>query len=240
MRGVRGYALMMALVALVGVSLAAAVAVQRAGTEARREREEQLLWVGGQYRRALQNYYAVAATAGGRQQFPEKLEDLLQDARTPAVARHLRRLYTDPMTGKNDWVLEVQAGRITGLHSASAAVPLRHAGFGPGNDAFAQARSYAEWRFLGTDPMAAEAAALPASAGTPPGSPGTDPSPASPPPPSPPPDPNAVARTQCYELYGSPNLRCTASPLPMGTDAFSCFQQYSALLRQCLAQVNSN
>ena len=47
-------------------------------TVAKRQKEEQLLWVGAQYRQALLRYYV----AGLGERYPHKLEDLLLDPRT--------------------------------------------------------------------------------------------------------------------------------------------------------------
>ena len=114
----RGYALLAALVLLAIVSLGATVAVERAQLAAQREREAELLFAGDQYRDALVRYYAMPAGQLS-QQYPQTLQDLLEDRRTQATGRHLRRLYPDPMTGKPDWVLEWVGGRIVGVHSRS-------------------------------------------------------------------------------------------------------------------------
>jgi len=234
-----GFALMMALIALVIVSLAAVAAVHRAATEARREREEQLLFVGGEYRRALQRY-AAFVPVGGVAQFPARLEDLLEDRRLPNPPHYLRRLYPDPMTGKNDWVLETlngaPDGRIIGLHSASTDATLRRANLGRGNAALEGARTYAMWRFLGTDPMPGPEAGGSGAPGAGPADPGADPAPA-PAPPPPPPNPNDLARLACYQAYGAPNARCMSPPYPQGSDTPSCVVAYHGLLRQCLQQI---
>src|SRR6187549_538427 len=87
--------------ALFGVALAATGEVWR--TAAQREREQELLFVGNQYRQAFMNYYA--GTPAGKPRFPRTLENLVEDNRFPVTRRHLRRVYADPMTGKPDWVL---------------------------------------------------------------------------------------------------------------------------------------
>ncbi len=142
-------------------SLAATVAVSHAEVEVQREREAQLLWVGDQFRRALQSYHAITPT-GGVPQYPRKLSDLLEDKRFPNPVRHLRQVYVDPVTGRPDWVLEMLQDQIVGLHSVSKRAPLRHAGFTALDAGFADAQSYAQWRFLATD--AAGTAAAPAAA----------------------------------------------------------------------------
>lgn len=240
-RAGRGFALMAALLAVLAVSLAAAVAVSRARLEAQREKELQLLWVGNQFRQALRSYQA-AVPVGGKAQLPMKLEDLLEDHRFPNPVRHLRRIYNDPFTGQPDWVLERTGDRISGLHSSSTAVPVRHADLGAANAGFGAARSYADWHFLASDPVET-GGALPLVAGSsPPGSPGTSGPPGSPgsdttasDTPPPPPDPLAEARAQCYAKYGVTSISCRGPNFAMGNDGLSCRRDMAAALDQCIA-----
>jgi type II secretory pathway pseudopilin PulG len=74
-------------------------------TEVLREKEEELLFRLGQYRQAIAQYRA----ARGRP--PRELKDLLEDRGQLQVRRYLRRLYKDPITGKDDWKLELIADR---------------------------------------------------------------------------------------------------------------------------------
>jgi type II secretory pathway pseudopilin PulG len=142
----RGYALIMALILVAVASFAAGAAVYRAGLDARRDREDDLLFAGGQIRAAIASY-RDNRPSGAAPQYPAHLEDLLEDRRFPNPVRHLRRLYADPMTGEPDWVLERYQERIVGVHSRSSGAPLRHAGFQAEDAAFARARSYADWHF---------------------------------------------------------------------------------------------
>lgn len=66
--------------------------------KAQREKEAELLYVGEQFRKAIMSYYNT-----GTKQFPETLEELLEDKRTPAIKRHLRKIYTDPVTNTTEW-----------------------------------------------------------------------------------------------------------------------------------------
>lgn len=144
-RGV-AYLVLLASIAILGAATAATATIWSQAQ--RRERERQLLWVGDQYRRALLSY---AAKGGGV--FPKKLEDLVEDPRSPAPRRFLRRLYEDPMTGEANWVIvRDRLGGIAGLHSRSEAKPLKTGQF-PGTYAgFARAASYADWVFLAGAP----------------------------------------------------------------------------------------
>jgi type II secretory pathway pseudopilin PulG len=237
-RAARGYVLIAALLAVLIVALATAAAVSRARTQAQREKELQLLWVGDQYRRALRNYHA-AVPPTGRPQYPVKLEDLLDDRRFPTTVRYLRELYPDPFTSQLDWVLERQGDQIVGLHSRSLLAPVRRAGLGASNAGFEQAGSYAQWRFMASDPAGDTASAIPVVSDAPPApdaSPNASPNATSNDTPQPPPpNPYTQARAQCFVLYGKPSLTCRGPNFAMGADAQSCAQAMAQQLEQCIA-----
>lgn len=115
-------------------------------TQTRREKEDQLLFVGDQYRRAIASYYGVTPPGGARS-LPRSIEDLLSDRRFPTPMQHLRQAYPDPMTGKADWVLIRAGGGISGVRSQSTLEPLRKSGFPERYKLFAGATSYAAWGF---------------------------------------------------------------------------------------------
>jgi len=128
------------IVALLGVLLA--VAGEAWHTQAMREREEELLYVGDQYRKAIFRFHA----AGGR--YPRELADLLKDPRRPDTQRYLRKLYPDPVTGKNEWGLVKAAdGGIAGVHSLSEAKPFKAAGFRQEYAGFEGKEKYSDWQF---------------------------------------------------------------------------------------------
>ena len=132
-------------VALIGLALAGTATVWT--TAGKRQREQQLLWVGSQYRLAIQRYYLHGP--GGMRAYPRQLEDLLEDRRGPVVAHHLRRLYPDPLTGQDDWQLvKSPDGQILGVYSPSVDPPLKRAGFTEENRFFEEAETYADWRFV--------------------------------------------------------------------------------------------
>jgi len=137
------YVLVLFLVALVGLGLASAATVY--STIAKRERENQLLFVGQQFRDALESY--AAQTPQGSVPFPKSLDELLRDPRYPVVKRHLRKLYVDPMTGTTTWGFERNAaGGIIGVFSTAREAPLRQEL--PQELALdSAAASYAEWVF---------------------------------------------------------------------------------------------
>jgi type II secretory pathway pseudopilin PulG len=139
----RGAALLLAmfLVAIIGIMLT--VAGRAWHTEAQREKEAELLAVGGEYARAISRYHAASL------QYPENLNQLLLDTRQQNTVRYLRRLYRDPMTGSKQWgLIKDASGRITGIYSLGKGVPLKQAGFEKILAKFNDAKSYADWTFI--------------------------------------------------------------------------------------------
>lgn len=132
------------LVMLLGLGLAGSFQVWSLSNQ--RAREQELLWIGTQYARALQAYYQQSPDV---RQYPLRLEDLLEDKRFPVPRRHLRRLYADPITRGTDWGLVKTAdGRIAGIHSRSEAPPWKQANFPLRWAEFADKTKYSDWRFI--------------------------------------------------------------------------------------------
>ena len=135
------YVGLLALVALIGLMLAAAGEV--AATAAQRERETQLLWAGHEYRAAIGRYWSH------KRGYPQSLQDLLGAAPdAPVQVRYLRRLYPDPMTNAVDWVLvPAPNGGIMGVTSSSKRAPLKTGHFDGVDEDFAKASAYSDWQF---------------------------------------------------------------------------------------------
>ncbi len=141
----RGVTLMVVLVAVVVLGLSAGIAGTAWKSIMQKAREEQLLFCGDQYRRAIGSYFS-AGTAGGA--YPLNLEDLLKDPRYPGKVRHIRQLYPDPMTG-GDWELIADpGGRIRGVRSTSTARPFKTDGFPEAYVKFENAKTYHDWEFI--------------------------------------------------------------------------------------------
>ncbi len=87
-----GYALLMVLFLSAAMLLLAAVAVPSLLTQGKREKEEELIWRGGQYARAVRLYYRK----NGR--FPQSLENLTKEQ---VGVRFLRKAYKDPMNSED-------------------------------------------------------------------------------------------------------------------------------------------
>lgn len=144
--GQGGATLLMALAFVAITALASSQLVVSHTTQAQRAREQELLFVGEQYRKAIAAYLNAIAPGGARA-LPRSLEDLVDDKRFAVPMHHLRRLYPDPLTGRNDWVLIRQGEGILGVHSSFHGSPLKRAGFPPGLQHLEGRTSYAEWTF---------------------------------------------------------------------------------------------
>lgn len=133
------------IVAMMGAGLAKTGELW--STLQKREKENQLLFAGGQYRLAILRYYQN--TPSGVKQGPANLEDLLKDPRTPAIQRYLRKPYIDPFTGKSDWLpVKGADGRIIGVRSQSTEHPLKQDNFSWSDRFMAGKDKYSDWLFV--------------------------------------------------------------------------------------------
>lgn len=141
-RGVIFLALMI-VIATLGAGLAATGTFWHEAQQ--RAREEELLFIGQQYRRAIKQYYEAA----GSNRYPPSLEALLLDERTPSIRRHLRRPYRDPLSNLPEWglVLAPQGG-IMGIYSQATGKPIKQANFPAALNWDSGQASYAEWKFV--------------------------------------------------------------------------------------------
>ncbi len=202
----RGATLVIVLVAVMILGLLAGIAGSTWKTVMQREREEELLWRGDQYRRAIESYY-TKAHAGTQGTLPPNLESLLKDPRSQQTLRHIRKLYKDPFTGEDfepvrpssvagvggavggtvsassGLTVTPVAGGISGVKSTSAEKPMKKDNFPKVYDTFKNAKKYSDWEFVYTP---ARAATSPRSGTQMPGSvpnPGSTPTPSPIPPP---------------------------------------------------------
>lgn len=137
-----GYLMVMFALVALGILLAGVGTVWH--TAVQRDKEDELLHIGQQFRQALTSYYL--STPGDAKQFPSTLADLLEDRRFPTPQRHLRRIYADPVAGGSDWGLVLSGGRIVGIYSTSAAQPIRSK-FTGRDESLSGAESYFQWIF---------------------------------------------------------------------------------------------
>ncbi len=153
LRSPAGFTYVGLLIAIVFFGLGSVGAARVLASSERAEREAELLFVGNQFRQAIASYYSASP---GAPRYPEKLEDLLLDSRFPAIRRHLRKIYVDPITGKTEWGLVIAPeGGILGVHSLSDREPLKRANFDFADQAFEEAAkakdhpyAYRDWQFV--------------------------------------------------------------------------------------------
>ena len=131
------------LIAIIGIGLS--VAGMTWQIQIRAEKEKQLLFVGAEFRNAINSYYV--STPEAAKVYPANLNDLLLDKRIPSIKRHLRKIYLDPMTGKADWNFVREQGRIVGIYSRSSLAPFKQKGFNAADARFSGALSYSDWKF---------------------------------------------------------------------------------------------
>ena len=137
-----GLIVLLAILGLVGAAgLKTGSLMQRAAAE------EELLEIGAAFSEALRSY--AAATPKGQPQHPPNLEALLKDPRFPGVRRHLRRIFADPLTGKAEWGVITAGDKafVTGVHSLSAAKPLKVGNFDARFLNFENKERISDWKF---------------------------------------------------------------------------------------------
>jgi type II secretory pathway pseudopilin PulG len=161
-----GFTYLGLLILVAILALAASATLTLGSIVQRREAEQRLLEVGAAYRQAIASY--LNSSPAGDRRYPGTLADLLRDPRYPGVRRHLRQLYPDPITGKNEWgLVGAPGGGIMGVHSLSNAKPIKIADFALENESFEEATRYSQWVFIAR-PLAPVGGAIFAQGGLPP------------------------------------------------------------------------
>jgi type II secretory pathway pseudopilin PulG len=161
------YIAALAMVVIMGIMVSQAAIYWK--TAMQRERETELIFRGTQIRDALRRFYglpsdyqiASSQLAGSTPivaptVIPDnaprlnELKDLLQPPQFAGKKRFLRKLYPDPMTGKDFGVLRDANQRIVGVASTSETEPIKRAKFpfdlAPGD--FEDKKKYTEWQFI--------------------------------------------------------------------------------------------
>ncbi|HEY8102400.1 MAG TPA: type II secretion system protein [Burkholderiaceae bacterium] len=149
---------LMILIAIIGI--ASATSLELGTLMQRRLAEETLLDIGKEFQRALVSY--ANATPPGQSPAPSSLQDLLKDPRYPNIRRHLRKLYADPMTGKETWGLvpSIENKGIVGIYSLSQEKPIKVGNFDPLFQSFEGKTSYRDWVFMAAQPGAPASTSL--------------------------------------------------------------------------------
>jgi len=130
-------------VAVLGVIAAATISA--GALMQRRAAETELLIIGKEFRAAFKSY---AEASGGARPYPPTLSALTKDERTPQPRRHLRKIYFDPLTGKDDWgIVEAPGGGVMGVYSPSTETPIKIAEFEVDFAGFTGKKKYSDWVF---------------------------------------------------------------------------------------------
>ncbi|HEU4372161.1 MAG TPA: type II secretion system protein, partial [Telluria sp.] len=110
--------------------------------------EEDLLAIGAEFSAALASY--AAATPRGQPPLPPSLQELLRDPRSPAVRRHLRKVFVDPVTGRTEWGIVWQGDHVgvLGVYSLSQAQPLKIGNFDARFVGFENKQRLSDWKFM--------------------------------------------------------------------------------------------
>jgi type II secretory pathway pseudopilin PulG len=143
----RGFTYLGLLILLAVIGIAAAAALQVGAIVQRRAAEEELLAIGNEFRQALISY--ANATPAGQKRAPATLQDLFRDPRYPDVRRHLRKLYADPLTGREEWGVVVwqDGSGIAGIYSLAQGQPIKIGHFATPFQEFVGKTSYRDWIF---------------------------------------------------------------------------------------------
>lgn len=138
------YLALLIVIAAMGGALAATGSLWQQVQQ--REKERDLLFVGLQFRRAIQQYYE---NSPGQKKYPPTLDALLLDERMPTIRRYLRRPFRDPLTNAREWgVVLAPQGGIVGVHSLAEGRPIKQENFPAELDWQGGKQRYVEWQFI--------------------------------------------------------------------------------------------
>ena len=146
-RSNRGFTFIAALLAVVVMGIMLGAAGKSWKTVMKREKEKELLFRGIEIRNALVRWHYPQGPGMHPRSRLNDLKDLLKDPRTPGTTKYLRRLYTDPMTGKEWQELKDPQWGVVGVFSASEEAPLKKANFPKELKEFEGKTKYSDWRF---------------------------------------------------------------------------------------------
>jgi len=143
----KGFTYLALLFAVAMASIVLAAVGEVWSTQRQRDHETELLFVGNEFRQAIQGYYEHSP--GAVKHYPRGLNDLLLDNRFLGVQRRLRQIYVDPMTGEKEWgLVAAPEGGIMGVYSLSNERAIKTAGFAARDADLEGKERYSEWRFI--------------------------------------------------------------------------------------------
>ena len=155
-----GFTLIAVLTVIVIFGIMAGAVAQSWQMRMRREREVELIFRGEQYMDALARWYN-----NGKDPFQHKpplaraatnarplrdIKDLLSDPSSPNPTPYLRRLYKDPITGKDFVAIRDANQAIVGVKSSSEEEPMKKGNFPDELQGLNDKKKYSEWEFVYT------------------------------------------------------------------------------------------
>jgi type II secretory pathway pseudopilin PulG len=142
-----GFTYLMALILIVIMGIMLGAVGQTWQTTMKREREAELLFRGSQIKAAITTWHTPGKGRPPSSPLTD-LKQLLEDPRTVDKVRYLRKLYTDPITGKEWGVVKDAQRGITGVFSSSDEKPLKVDNFPDDLKDLAGKEKYSDWRFV--------------------------------------------------------------------------------------------
>ena len=116
-----------------------------------REKERELLFIGGQFRDAIALYYQ--RTPGMIKRYPESIDELLEDKRYLSMQRYLRKIYVDPFTGNSQWgLVPAPGGGVMGIYSLSGQAAIKTENFSLRDAGLEGGSRYSDWKFTYVPP----------------------------------------------------------------------------------------
>src|SRR4029079_8283187 len=110
------------------------------------EREEELIFRGTQIVRAIELWRTPEKDKKNR--MLNEWKDLQKDPKSAGTQRYLRKIFTDPMTGKDFELIKDPTVGIKGVKSTSQDEPMKQSEF-PGEWwEFEGKKKYSEWEFV--------------------------------------------------------------------------------------------
>jgi len=138
-RGSPGYTFPLMLVIITALSFGASQIEIAARYRLERDKEEELLFRGLAYVKAINAFHAK------NHRYPREITELAGRGREGSGT--IRQIYKDPMTGKDFQLIQTKEGAITGIVNSSTAKPFRTADFEKELEGFDKAKTYSDWKF---------------------------------------------------------------------------------------------
>lgn len=142
-----GAAYLLLLLTLTLISLSSLIIIEVAQLRQQRSDEDQLIFIGEEFCRALRSY--KLATPPGGKAAPDELGELLADNRSGRTRRHLRQIYLDPFTREPTWKVfrNPEHQGIDAIASFSSRMALRTGVSFENKSSASLSVRYSDWHF---------------------------------------------------------------------------------------------